>query len=571
MAHYTMRADGTAADLAACLNGDPDIQGECMSLATQNALGVGGRPVAGDAMLLSDKDGDADGIYRGIFVTWPGSGGTDVEYKNYPGHAPEIRSSSPVSTWSDESGNVWSATVTTEPQQVFMDGQFGDRKIDLSTVQGGNEFDWFWAANVLYIYAATDPDSRYALVEAGDVTRGINSSGLGYITLDGLIFSHANAIGVFFYNCSHITCKNCTVQWAFAQGLNFGASAYYSDILIEDCIGRYNGTNGVNISSGNDASIADCTIRRVHAYENGRHQHNNPSTGYWNSEQRFNGGILSFSPGDDATFTNFVVEYCSAHDNGNATPQAGSISGNGFWFDSTKGTSGAPNYLRFSTSYENNACGVYCELADYTRVYGNVFYNNGKASTNNGFSPAGMKVLGRGGDANAHSAENNVFYNNIVSGCLYGIHCVTSEGFTETPTPHVTGNIFKNNIVVNSTVADLRAVDGGDNSGTHGTGNIYDNNCFGASPTFRWGTQEVSPYDMDDYTTYDSWETEHGEAWVQIEEDPVFTDSGSDDYTIAEGCPSIGSGDNLGSPYNIGLLPATEWVDAVVTDDRDDY
>ena len=138
-------------------------------------------------------------------------------------------------------------------------------------------------------------------------------------------------------------------------------------------------------------------------------------------------------------------------------------------------------------------------------------------------------------------------------------------------------NIFINNIVVGAT-AELRVSDGGDNDGEYGTGNVYDNNCFGAEVdlVIRWGSYN-SAYGtaIDDYTTYDSWETEHGEAWTQIEADPLFTDSDSDDYSLLKGSPCKGTGDSsIGAPYNIVLMPSTQvddWPDNVTTGDQDDY
>ena len=404
--------------------------------------------------------------------------------------------------------------------------------------------------------------------------RGINGNGLSYITIDGLIFSHANAIGTFFYNCSNITLKNTTVQWSFHQGLNFGGNVTFSDILIEDCIGRYNGTNGMGVGSGGGASFSNVTVLRCEAYECGRHQLNHPSNagGAWNiGEQRFNGGIIFFAPGDAATGTNIIAEHNAVYDNGDATPATGSVTGNGIWFDSVKGTSESPNFCRHNVIYGNNACGVYMELSDYTRVYGNLIYDNSKAINDNGFASAGIKVMARGLDPNSTHAAYNLVYNNTVYGGELGIHVNVSEEHSDTPSPYVSNNIFKNNIVVGCTTAELRAVDGGDNSGTHGTGNVYDNNCFGSAPTFRWGTQEVSPYDIADYTTYDSWETVYGGTSVSIEAAPSFTDAGSDDYTLAPGSPCIGAAENLGSPYDAALLSASSWPDAVVTGSQDDY
>lgn len=62
----------------------------------------------------------------------------------------------PGSSWTDETGNIWSAALTTEPQGVWMDGVKGTNDLTPDA-----EYDWYWAVNELFIYSTTDPDTAY--------------------------------------------------------------------------------------------------------------------------------------------------------------------------------------------------------------------------------------------------------------------------------------------------------------------------------------------------------------------------------------------------------------------------
>lgn len=65
----------------------------------------------------------------------------------------------PGSSWSDEGSNIWSTPLVTEPADVWIDGAEGTEKawqVGLSA-----EFEWLWYEDELFVYAATDPDTRY--------------------------------------------------------------------------------------------------------------------------------------------------------------------------------------------------------------------------------------------------------------------------------------------------------------------------------------------------------------------------------------------------------------------------
>ena len=74
-----------------------------------------------------------------------------------------------LSVFVDQGGNIWKAPCNAEPSSVTMDGTSG--VIDATP---DAEFDYYWDAGYLYIYAATDPDARYT--SGGVIAVGSNGA-----------------------------------------------------------------------------------------------------------------------------------------------------------------------------------------------------------------------------------------------------------------------------------------------------------------------------------------------------------------------------------------------------------
>jgi hypothetical protein len=76
-----------------------------------------------------------------------------------PKGTPSATLIAPGTSWTLDAGNIWQATLTTEPDQVFMDRTAGEEQALKGDCTA--EFQWFWDSNVLYIYSTTDPDTAY--------------------------------------------------------------------------------------------------------------------------------------------------------------------------------------------------------------------------------------------------------------------------------------------------------------------------------------------------------------------------------------------------------------------------
>jgi hypothetical protein len=92
------------------------------------------------------------------------------------------------------------------------------------------------------------------------------------------------------------------------------------------------------------------------------------------------------------------------------------------------------------------------------------------------------------------------------------------------------------------------------------------NNIFIASGS----TANIGDLVATQYSTLSAWQTAlNGTSYAgkdahSISADPLFVNYSGGNYALGGGSPAIGAGANLGSPYNIGLLPASTWPANVI-------
>ena len=553
MAEYYYAEGGTAANLAAATGiAYPD---NYMSPATANTQSANLSP--DDFLLASDAGGDIR--YRMVpNSAGSGTSGHQVTWGAEIGTTPVIRPTAAVTGWTLYSGDIWQATLTREPEQIWMDDTFGDRQDGTGSME--NEFDWYWASNVLYIWtgSANDPDSYYDEVEAPTQDQCINIAGPSYITIDGLTCQKSDNNNIDIWNGVGIVVQNCITEWAWMAGIQFGGNnGQASGGRALDCIARYCGDQGITTNYNTGSTMSDHQILRNECYENGRYQWHSP---YWTYQHEWTGGIKHWHH-DAAVGAGVVVAYNLSYDNGRDLTGQDVIAqrGNGIWFDDIRGSAENPVLCYANCCYGNEACGCFVEISSYIYVFSNLFFDNADSIHTGSPCPAQIKINTR---VDWPASYNRVCNNTCVGGAV-GIEI----SGTLVTTGELSYNVVKNNIAVGASLANLRAFQGGEN-GDDGTGNIYERNCFGAEATdfLRW--------DSTYHDTYDAFIAASGQTDNNIEADPSFTDAGSDDYSLASDSPCIGAAENLGSPFNIGLMPTTQpddWPSNVTTGDRDNY
>lgn len=145
------------------------------------------------------------------------------------------------------------------------------------------------------------------------------------------------------------------------------------------------------------------------------------------------------------------------------------------------------------------------------------------------------------GSGNPSSIYNNTCYQN-------GLVPVTGWGELVTFGP-ATGVSFENNLVVAST---------GEPYVIGLTGNSFNFNDY-------YGSSSSTPFSWNG-TSYDFsyWKTTLGQDANSLNSAPTFASAGSQ-FWLLSASPAIAAGTNVGSPYNIGLLPGSTWPAGVTT------
>ena len=208
----------------------------------------------------TDTAGDTISFRRGdtfreqITVPSSGNSGARITYTAHgTGDLPKIYGSTQVSTWAEEGegSHIWYATCAADPVSVWFVNT--DESIIWGTEQASKvactaEYSWWWddPNNRLYIYAASDPDSRYTSVEKPTRAFGVYGNAKDYITVSYLetafCYSGANNDrGVFFYKSASPIIEYCVSH--HNGDLGDGSNPQGNGIWVQECDGsiiRYN-------------------------------------------------------------------------------------------------------------------------------------------------------------------------------------------------------------------------------------------------------------------------------------------------------------------------------------------
>ena len=194
-----------------------------------------------------------------LVISSSGTSGHPITFGTYgSGNKPIIMGSNQVVWWSLYYTNIWRASLTSTPEMVFFDESgtitWGDQKGSLGALV--NEYDWYYDSgiNLLYVYAASDPDSRYTSVEASLRNAGIDS-GSGT-------------------NRTYITIKDLEIKFGKRDGIIIrGTSGANYNNIIDSCTIHHIGDNGGSkLGDGIEFhGVSNNTAKNNIVYECGRH------------------------------------------------------------------------------------------------------------------------------------------------------------------------------------------------------------------------------------------------------------------------------------------------------------
>ena len=395
--------------------------------------------------------------------------------------------------------DVWKATLTTEPKQVFFDGVRGTLQASATDCTAAGH--WYWAGNVLYVYYEEDPDGAVS-IEAVQRNYGVNIDTKSYIIVDGLEIKNIDQAGILICDGSdYNTIKNNTISYVYGTGgarsgvfVNGGVYNTIDSNTISYCY------IGVQMSGYGDVDSDNNTV-------------SNNTISYINASAIQLYGENTYAPKGNIVENNDVSYFCQSYDDGA-----------GAWVyppSTTQPSTG--NIIRYNKFY-NGGTAVYrgagVMLDSYTDddvVYYNLIYGN---------SNGGIQVAGVG-----HQIYNNVIYNNQTQGWDTGEICLYEA------TEDATNITVKNNILYGSSGKEVLIVSAG--AVTNGGHTIDYNAVYSPddSTPYAWNGTEYN---------FTDWKTNSSQSANSINTDPLMTNPGSDDFTLQFGSPCINRGAHVG-------------------------
>ncbi|MFH1931761.1 MAG: right-handed parallel beta-helix repeat-containing protein [Pseudomonadota bacterium] len=462
-----------------------------------------------------------------LIVRSSGNSGNPISFEAYgSGDKPVINGTDLISGWISLQPNVWKATYSKQPIQVFFDGVRGKKESSISTLNSENV--WYWESNILYVYNTSGPPTLYTSpgVEADRDQNGIEIFGQDWIVIKD-IHAYAGRHGFLVgYDSDNITIDSVHASYNYRRGI-FIYQYFTSDNNCDTGIVK---NSEVEWQGGIGISVVGKTPNWTLQNNAVHHTCSLDIDNFWHYQTA---GINAF--GEDVT--NLLVEKNHCYENNPAHLMG--PRGAGIWMD----TVGDGLIVRMNDVHSNHLVGILIEVTSNAQIYYNISYKNiGEKSC------SGLTIIGRPDVvANGNKIYNNVCYGNDP----YGIR-IDSSGDAYNI---ISNNIVKNNISVGNTLRNLVARNGGNNDGSRGSSNVYKYNCFGVDSTgfIEWALGNV-------HNTYDTWEAVY-EASNSVRADPRFTNDSNNDYSLQEDSPCIDAGADVGlaQDYLGNSLAGTAW------------
>jgi parallel beta-helix repeat protein len=471
-----------------------------------------------------------------------GTDGSPITYVNASGDTPIVSGANDITAgvWADQGGNVWRYAIgaTTVRIVVFNTTQRGT--VDATP---DSNYEWTYSNPNLDVYAESDPNGYYSLIEAGQRNRGFSLNTDDWIVIDGITFKHGNHndVGILHLDTSdNVTIQNCTSELYYGKGIEVDSSV--NPIIDGNTVSG--GDKGITIEvDSTNPTITDNTISSV------------PGSSVGTSgkciDASYTSGIFSFDGGGliarntinncggygiDVAFTDGIV-IIEKNLITNAGQTTADTSGIGVL--DTNDDYVIVRYNRVSLTNLSggavNAIGINIDTdADNARVYGNIVFDND--------GPGILIWQATGALVYNNTLDNNGVDANSNRRANMGVGGVGANG------------TFKNNISASTNLYHWHVDGDADNANVKSDYNLYDSD---AGTKFYWTAGAVN---------FTDWKSNSGEdANSPATTDPFFTNAGSDDFTLAPNSPAINAGVDLGATYDDALNPSSTWPSSVVT------
>jgi hypothetical protein len=351
-------------------------------------------------------------------LTVPSSGDASnyIAFSSYgTGDKPRILGSVQAINWTNVSTNIWkSDTSVADPYATTFDGDVFFVGIDTSVTRGVHktynasfgyltqEYNWTSDSSIIYVYASSDPDSRYTAVEVSQREYAFYLNQKEYIKIDGIGMFYQKTAGVNEYyptqSYSGFTLRNCEIAYnGTKDGVGFGSHVVYDDMLIEYNVIHDCGRRGISVYNYGNSNISNIIIQNNILY-NGYHTTGvdiaTGSTGTsGNLDDLFiRNNLIYDDASTDVSLTSSVSNYVDGDGTG-----SGKIYGFYFYNNIVK-------YTQFN--------GLSLTGVKEARIYNNTFYGHNKNATRS-TNHINMGADSEGVNPENTSIKNNIFYTDL--------------------------------------------------------------------------------------------------------------------------------------------------------------
>ncbi len=181
-----------------------------------------------------------------------GSAGNPITFSAYGTGADPIISGSDLNvSWTKQATNVWKSNVTTQPTIVYFNNTRGTLRADVNCLA---PYEWYWASNVLYVYAPGDanPSTTYASpgIEVGNRTRAMQTNNKQFITFSNITFRDGNSLSspcveVGATTVNGFIMQYCTIERSTFTGIKLEGSSVATSATVDHCTVNNNGSYGI--------------------------------------------------------------------------------------------------------------------------------------------------------------------------------------------------------------------------------------------------------------------------------------------------------------------------------------
>jgi hypothetical protein len=204
--------------------------------------------------------------------------------------------------------NVYSAVLTTEPSDIYFNGNVGNNEANIGAL--GDDKDWFWDSGVLYVYSITNPstititpkpDVYFATVTTEpnivrfDETVGTHVVGVDSLSSSGdwfwgsdVLYMYGDPSGIVIESGSRSSCIIVPTSYVVIDSINLQMS---NSTGAGGCVFAY-AVGGIDSVVVKNCSIGPSYNKGIYFYnvDSGAISENNTVTKCWNGSPYGSGG-----------------------------------------------------------------------------------------------------------------------------------------------------------------------------------------------------------------------------------------------------------------------------------------